>query len=127
MRSENPHLRREYNRFRVRVGSVLRDLAALDTTGDASLRLLALDQIRVDARNAEQSAESTIDRLIREDAISADVATSLTNDSNYTKIVVDSLVDMAEAWNKAILSDSKLEDVLSLDPEEIEVIARQVH
>ena len=127
MRSDNSHLRHEYNRFRVRIASVLRELRTLDTTDDASLRLLALDEIKVQARNAQQETQQNIDGLIRAGSVSTDLATSLVNDSNYTKIVVDSLIDMTKAWNKAILSDDNLEEILSLDPEEIEAIARQVH
>jgi phosphate:Na+ symporter len=127
MRSDNAQLRHEYNRFRVRIASVLRDLRALDATDDASLRLLALDEIKVQARNAQRETQQNIDGLIRAGSVSTDLATSLVNDSNYTKIVVDSLIDMTKAWNKAILSDDNLEEILSLDPEEIEAIARQVH
>ena len=127
MRSDNVHLRHEYNRFRVRIASVLRDLRALDDTDESSLKLLALDEIKVAVRNAEQETEHNIDRLINTGMISSDLATSLVNDSNYTKVVVDSLVDMTEAWNRAILSDDDLEDILTLDLEEIENIARQVH
>ena len=65
--------------------------------------------------------------MIRPGNISADIATSLVNDSNYTRVVVDSLIDMTKAWNKAILADDYLEDTLALEPEEIEAIARQVH
>ena len=106
---------------------MLRDLRALDDTDESSLKLLALDEIKVAVRNAEQETEHNIDRLINTGMISSDLATSLVNDSNYTKVVVDSLVDMTEAWNRAILSDDDLEDILTLDLEEIENIARQVH
>ncbi len=127
MRSDNVHLRREYNRFRVRVGTVMRELQALDGTEDASLRLLALDQIRVGALYGEQTTQENIEVLIGGGRIGANLATSLINDSNYTKIIVDALVQMTEAWNKAILSDNSLEDVLSLQPEELESIAGHVH
>lgn len=127
MRSDNEHLRREYNRFRVRTGSVIRELQALYDTDDASLRLLALDQIKVGVLYGEQITQQNIDTLISSGKINANLATSLINDSNYTKIIVDALVDMTEAWNKALLSDDTLEDILSLQPEEIESIAGQVH
>jgi phosphate:Na+ symporter len=127
MRSDNIHVRREYNRFRVRIASTIRDLTALNTTDDVSLRLLALDQIKVDARNAEQAAQDALDKLIRDAAINSDLATSLINDANYTRIVVNSLIGMTEAWNRAIQSDNEVENILSLEPDEIESIARQVH
>ena len=74
-----------------------------------------------------EAAQRSLDKLIRAGVINSDLATSLINDGNYTKIVVRSLMDMTKAWNKAILSDNEVEDILSLEPEEIEAIARQVH
>lgn len=127
MRSDNLYLRREYNKFRVRIAGTLRDLRSLKDSDDAAVRLLALDQIKVEASDAEQTAQRNVDRLIRSSLISSDLATSLINDGNYTKVIVSSLIDMHEAWNKAVLSDSSLEEVLSLGPEEIEAIARQVY
>ena len=127
MRSDNIHMRREYNRFRMRIASVIRDLRSLNDTDNASLRLLALDQIKVAVREEEKAAQRSLDKLIRAGVINSDLATSLINDGNYTKIVVRSLMDMTKAWNKAILSDNEVEDILSLEPEEIEAIARQVH
>ena len=127
MRSDNVHLRREYNNFRARIAGTMRDLRSLGDTDDAAVRLLALDQIRVEASDAERAAQRTVDKLIRTSTISSELATSLINDGNYTKVIIDSLIDMYEAWNRAVLYDSELEDVLSLEPQEIEAIARQVY
>lgn len=127
MRSPNKDVRHEYNRFRVRIGQVLREVAALRDSDDAIVTLLSLDQIRVGILDADHHGVRTVDRLIREGAITSQTATSLINDANYTREVIQRLLDLTEDLNKAAIPhDDPVHDELALRPEEIEKIAHKL-
>jgi phosphate:Na+ symporter len=124
MLSSNPAIRREYNRFRARIGEVLRELAALRDGDDAVVTLLSLDQIRVAIVDAEKQATRAVDKLIRKGLITSQAATSLINDGTYVKEVIQKLLDMYEELHKAALADDdEVHDELALEPHEIDTIA----
>ena len=128
MQSNNIQLRREYNRFRARIGEVLRELAALRDSDDPTVTLLSLDQIRVEIVDADNQAARVADRLIREGAITSQMATSLINDGAYAKEVIQKLLDMNEELHKAALPhDDSVHDELALEPDEIKTIADQLN
>ena len=125
MRSENPHIRREYNRFRVRIGEALRSLAVLRDADDSVVALLGLDRIRVEVLGSETEASSVADTLIRTHAISSQMATSLINDGGYVRDVIQRLLDMNEQLHLAGLPYGEaVHDELALRAEEIANIAR---
>ena len=125
MQSDNRHIRREYNRFRVRIGEALRSLAALRDTEDSVVALLSLDRIRVEVLGGESEAARVADKLIRTGAISSQMATSLINDGAYVREVIQRLLDMHEELRRAELSsDDSVHDELALRADEIANIAR---
>jgi phosphate:Na+ symporter len=125
MRSENPYIRREYNRFRVRIGEVLRSLADLRDADDSVVALLSLDRIRVEILGSESEAAGIADGLIRDRTITSQMATSLINDGGYVREVIQRLLDMNEQIHRAGLTYGEaLHDELALRAEEISNIAR---
>ncbi len=126
-RDPNPELRREYNRFRVRVGNVLREVSALKELDDPVVILLSLDQIRVESIDAANHASTAVDRLIRNRSISSNMATSLINDGAYTAELVARLIDVTDALTRANMPAGELlGDEMSLELEEIANIARRL-
>jgi len=126
MRSANPDIRHEYNRFRVRIGQVLREVAQLRDSDDAVVTMLSLDQIRVGILDAEGHATRVVDKLIRNGSITSQMATSLINDGSYAKEVIQHLLDLTEDLSKATIpQDDPLHDELALRPDEIEEITQQ--
>jgi phosphate:Na+ symporter len=126
-RSNNLAIRREYNRFRVRVGSVLRELAGLRNSEDTVVTLLSLDQIKVEAMDAAAQSSAKVDLLIREGKITSLMATSLINDGVYTQELVRHLLDVAEGISRARLpAGEKLSHEMSLQIEDIADIARSL-
>ena len=125
LRSNNQEMRREYNRLRVRVGSVLRELAALDASEDPVVTLLSLDQIKVETVDAATYAAASVERLIRSGSITSQMATSLINDGIYTRELVQHLLDVVESISRARLpAGEEVSQELSLKIEEIADIAR---
>ncbi|MEZ5585667.1 MAG: Na/Pi symporter [Sedimenticolaceae bacterium] len=126
-RSPNAAIRREYNRYRVRIGELLRDLAALRAEDQDTVVLLSLDAIRVEMADSYRISHKVVDSLIRDGAISAQMATSLMNDSRYVNEIMMRLLSMAEG----LLAASEKADVgmteLSLTPEEVEQVVDHLH
>ena len=126
-RSPNLDVRREYNRFRIQIAGVLRELAVLRDIEDPVVTLLSLDQIKVESLDAANHAAKTVDTLIRRSAVSPQMATSLINDGAYARTLVDRLLDVAEAITKAGMpAGDILGDEMSLQIEEIADIARRL-
>ncbi len=125
MQSSNPHIRREYNRFRVRIGEVLRSLAVLRDTDDSVVALLSLDRIRVDILGKESEAAEVADGLIRIGAITSQMATSLINDGAYVREVIQHLLDINEDLHRSeLVFDDSIQDELALRADEIANIAK---
>lgn len=125
-RSSNLYIRREYNRFRARIGELLRDLAVLRDTDDEAVALLSLDAIKVEIADNYRFSHQIVDSLIRDGAITAQMATSLMNDSLYVNEIMVRLLSMA----KGMLASSEMVDEeapdLSLTPEEVEQVVDQI-
>ncbi|MCP5130916.1 MAG: Na/Pi cotransporter family protein [Pseudomonadales bacterium] len=126
MQSPNPHIRREYNDFRVRIGEVLRSLAVLRDSDDSVVALLSLDRIRVEILGSENEAAKVADTLIRDHAITSQMATSLINDGAYVREVIQHLLNMNEQLHRAGLpyGEKSVHDELALRAEEIANIAK---
>lgn len=125
LRSRNPYIQREYNRFRLRVGSTLQQIAALSEQDDPVVTLLVLDRTRVESADAAANAASAVDRLIRDGSISSQMATSLINDGAYTRDLVNHLLSATEGITRSRLTgDEYLESEMALNIDEIADIAR---
>jgi len=123
--SNNLDIRREYNRFRARIGSVLRQVSELSEQDDPVVTLLALDRIKVEDLDAVSNAYGTVDRLIREGAITSTMATSLINDAAYTRDLVSHLLAVTESLTRANLAEGEnLDSEMALQIDEIADIAR---
>lgn len=122
-RSSNRQMRKEYNRFRVRIGELLRDIAVLQKEESDDVQLLALDAVRVALRDGDQFSDRAIDALIRSGGVSAQMATSLMNDSRYVDEVMQRLLSMVEGLLKSVRADDDVSADLSLTSEEIEQLA----
>ena len=127
MANSNPDIRREYNRFRVRIAQALREVAALRDGDDAIVTLLSLDQVRVGIVEADREGIRTVDKLIRGGSITSLMATSLINDGSYAREVIQRLLDLTEDLNKAAIPhDDPVHEELALRPDEIEEIADKI-
>jgi phosphate:Na+ symporter len=125
-RSSNAPIRAEYNRLRLRIGRVLRQLHSLRDE-DAAVAFLSLDDVKVELLEADRDLLQSVDRLIREGLISPQMATSLMNDSGYATELIERLIGMTEALFAAAhpVEDPTRVD-LALSPDELEDLADQL-
>jgi phosphate:Na+ symporter len=91
--SPNPCIRAEYNKIRVQVGGVLRQLEQAQSC-DYLFSVQDLETLRVEMEENDSTANGTLEHLIREEKITPEMATSLMNDATYAYDVTKNLVQI---------------------------------
>ncbi|MCB1803143.1 MAG: Na/Pi cotransporter family protein [Gammaproteobacteria bacterium] len=124
-RSSNLFIRQEYNRFRIRIGELLRDIEALRDDSQETVGILSLDALKVEIADSHRFTYRTVDALIRDGAITAPMATSLMNDSRYVDEIMERLLSMAEGLLAASHAADTVVPDLSLTPEEIDQVLKR--
>jgi phosphate:Na+ symporter len=120
-RSANPAIAAEYNTIRLELASVLRALDNVRERGDDSAAILSLDGLKMEMKENDKRLLARLDELVRKNRISAQMATSLINDSNYAYGVTKNLVRMGEIlFSAGHTGIRSAERSLSLDVDEVE-------
>lgn len=122
--STNSEIREQYNSLRLHLASILRELSdSRIDSDDEGISLLSLDGIRLVIEENDVTTNGELDRLIRENAICAEMATSLMNDSAYAYDVADNLMQMARVLFAPTEKELReVESELLLNEEEISEI-----
>ncbi len=121
-RSPNRHIRKEYNRMRINVGEMLRELAVLRGDDPDAVTQLSLDALKVHMADARRHGHQAAESLIRDGAITPQMATSLMNDSAYAHELMTHLLGMAESLVEALDSPERMPADLSLSADEVEAV-----
>jgi phosphate:Na+ symporter len=122
-RSSNQYVRKEYNRFRVRVGELMRDLETLRDDDADELTILSLDSIKLGVKDSHMFNDRVIDALIREGLVPPQMATSMMNDYRYVEEIMHRLINMAERMLDSTRPLDSVTDDLALTADEIAEIA----
>lgn len=109
MMSENEYIKKEYNKLRKKVTSVLQIIHKLSIDKNPKSFLETLERIRVKAREDDVLMSGSLDNLIRNKLITSEMATSLANDSKHVADICRHLVSAAQLLY--IQSDTILEDL----------------
>ncbi|MEJ2609678.1 MAG: Na/Pi symporter [Candidatus Thiodiazotropha sp.] len=129
MTSDNPHIRAEYNLFRSQIGTILRELGEmrLHSVDPKNMNILNLDGLKAEIQEIDVVANGSLDRLIRENLITEQMATSIMNDSSYAYSISSNLIGMAEIlFATRALELKEAEHDIALDEEELEQILDEV-
>jgi len=119
-RSGNRDIRREYNNLRVQIAEVMREIALLEETTDEDRDIFALDEFKVTFDDGNIIATGKLDTLIRDERITAVMATSLMNDLGYAREAVWHLIEVAKALYGAKDALSKeAETLISLTEDDL--------
>ncbi|MEJ2621058.1 MAG: Na/Pi symporter [Candidatus Thiodiazotropha sp.] len=122
-KSPNNKIRDQYNKLRLQLAVVLRELAEVLGDEVEGVSSLSLDSIQVVLEEGDVTANGELDRLIREDSIRAEMATSLMNDSAYAYDVANNLINMVRILFAPVDQESRdAESALILNEEEISEI-----
>lgn len=101
MNSENKYIKREYNKIRLNIAVLLRVMFRIDKNFVPTKVREHLNSLGEMMEESDILANGTLDKLIRKNRISPDMATSLMNDSSHSHNIQESLINAAE-----ILMDS---------------------
>lgn len=122
--SSNSYIRAEYNKFRIQLGNLMRELDNIRNDDEDSSNILSLDSLKLDMKANDVTVNGEMERLIRDKKITAVMATSMMNDANYAYDVAKNLIQMGESlfasgnldMNDAVrsvaLSDDEVAEIL---------------
>ena len=105
--SGNEHIAREYDLLRLRIAAILREIYRLRESGDEVEIFMSLTKLKEDAASADVLADGTLDRLVRDGVITNEMATSLMNDSEFTRDTSSRLIEVAQRMFVAEGTDLK--------------------
>jgi len=94
--SENKHIKKVYNTFRQKVVKVLRVIYLFRTEKEKEKYHQKLLELRQQAKENIHKSNLEIDRLIRKDLITTDMASSLVNDTDNLNNLIKELIKVAE-------------------------------
>ena len=124
--SDNEFIRAEYNKIRIQLGELMRRLAAVSESGDDPEMILSLDSLKLEMEENDITANGALETLIRDNKITAEMATSLMNDSSYAYDVAKNLIQMGETLFATGDYDMKLaERSVALTDEEVAEIINE--
>ena len=115
MCSENKYVKREYNAIRLNIALLLRTLFTIEEQTSPSGKIEALKRFSLALEEQDIIANGTLDKLIREQKITSDMATSLMNDNSYAYEIQSKLISAVEIIFAHFISTEK---DLSLSDEE---------
>ena len=106
--SNNEHLKKEYDGFRKKVAKVLRVIYLFRKGEDTAKHEKKLAELKQEAKDNIRKSNKSIDKLIRKDLITAEMASSLFNDYTNVNDMIKKLIEVAELLYG--IKDSLLEE-----------------
>jgi len=121
--SENEDISFEYNRLRQRIAKVMRRLEKIRLNGSGSTSILSLDALKLTLEKNMGLLHERMNELIGEGKISAEMAISLMNDSNYTYSIIHNLIRINRNYLKSEEgAETEAEHMISLNQDEIDSV-----
>jgi phosphate:Na+ symporter len=96
LESDNKHIKKEYNKFRKKVVKVLRVIYLFRKNEDKDEYFIQLMKLKKEAKAALHTDNKSIDKLIRENLITTDMASSLVNDTINVNDLIKKIIQVAE-------------------------------
>jgi phosphate:Na+ symporter len=94
--SENQKMRQVYNRIRVHIGYIIRDLEEMRIADSGVIDVLSLDALKLLVDEEQQQINQTVTELIGTRAITPSMGSSLINDSVYAHDIALNLIKAAQ-------------------------------
>ena len=96
LNSDNKYISKEYDKFRKKIVKVLRVIYLFRTKIDREAHYAQLLVLKDQARKGKHQSTKSINKLIRNDLITVDMASSLVNDNDHVNDIVKKLIEVAE-------------------------------
>ncbi len=94
--SEKQEMREVYNRVRVQIGLIIRDLEEMRASGGGVLDVLSLDALKVLVDEEQKSISRTVTELVGKRVITPAMGTSLINDAGFAHGIALNLIQAAQ-------------------------------
>lgn len=94
--SDNIQIQNEYDRLRIKISTVLRELYLLINSQTPLNHLDKLEKLKLKAEKSDILFDGTLDKLIRERTITSAMASSLANDSQKVALISEKLIEAGE-------------------------------
>jgi len=117
MCAENKYVKREYNAIRLNIALLLRALFKIEEQSSPSQKIEALKRFSLALEEQDIISNGALDKLIREQKITSDMATSLMNDNSYAYEIQSKLISAVEIIFAHFISAEK---DLSLSDEDLD-------
>ncbi len=96
MLSDNEYIQKEYDKLRKKVIKVFREINSTIEDKNPKKHLKKLEKLKEDVKASDVMIDGTLEKLIRKELITSEMATSLANDSNYVVDICRHLISAAE-------------------------------
>jgi phosphate:Na+ symporter len=96
LESENKHVQKEYDKFRQKIVKVLRVIYVFRKKKDKDQHYKKLLELKKEAKAAIHHSNKSINKLIRKDLITPQMASSLVNDNDNVNNMINKLISIAE-------------------------------
>lgn len=96
LNSDNKYISKEYDKFRKKIVKVLRVIYLFRKEVDREAQYSKLLVLKEEARKGKHQSTKSINKLIRNDLITVDMASSLVNDNDHVNDIVKKLIEVAE-------------------------------
>jgi phosphate:Na+ symporter len=96
LNSDNKYISKEYDKFRKKVIRVLRVIYLFRTQEDQALYFEKLLELKEEAKREIHSSNKSINKLIRDNLITVNMASSLVNDNDNVNDMIKKLISVAE-------------------------------
>ena len=93
---KNTYMQKEYDGFRKKLIKVLRIIYLFRKSDDSEIYAKKLKQLKKEAKENIRQSNKSIDKLIRKDLITAEMASSLFNDYTNVNDMINKLITVAE-------------------------------
>lgn len=94
--SDNRNISKEYDKFRKKIVKVLRVIYLFRTQEDKEMYYTELIALKNKAKGEKHQSSKSINKLIRENVITVDMASSLVNDNANVNDMIKKMIEVAE-------------------------------
>ncbi len=94
--SDNQKMREVYNKIRIQIGLIIRDLEEMRATNTGVMEVLSLDALKLLVDEDQNLLNQTLTELIGKRAITPSMGSSLINDSVFAQDICMNLISAAQ-------------------------------
>jgi phosphate:Na+ symporter len=124
--NSNIHIQEQYNGIKTGLAELLRNIDLISNMTEEDEIILLLSKAKVHMQRYDILANGTLDRLIRNDLVTNEMATSLMNDSAYAYNISKHFIAMAEVIFIDSSGDIKnIDEDMVISDEDVDLILKE--